>query len=238
MDDPPRLRVVGGEADAEAEQLHPEVAEFVRWFTSWWFTRGLEFPRTKRLRSSVPPEPSPRAVAYVRESTEKQGQGFSPDAQREAIRTFAAENRLALVGEYCDFHSGWKRANARPEFQRPMADAAERRFDCVLVYPSRSTRCSTSTCRSRSRSGRGPAYARRRGRDTSSVRSRGVTCVTPRPQLRTIVLLKVKQAAQLTSPAYDAGASDEVVAARWERHLAEILRRRGRSVEIGPQDRS
>jgi len=40
MDDPPRLRVVGGEADAEP--LHPEVAEFVRWFTSWWLTRGLK----------------------------------------------------------------------------------------------------------------------------------------------------------------------------------------------------
>lgn len=26
----------------EDEQLHPEVAEFVRWFTSWWLTRGLE----------------------------------------------------------------------------------------------------------------------------------------------------------------------------------------------------
>src|SRR6266545_4083151 len=81
--------------------------------------------RPKRRRSSVPPEPSPRAVAYVRES---------PDAQREAIRTFAAENGLALVGEYCDFHSGWKRADGRPEFQRLMSDAAERRFDCVLVY--------------------------------------------------------------------------------------------------------
>ena len=82
----------------------------------------------------MPPEPSPRAVAYVRESTEEQGQGFSPDAQREAIRTFAAENGLALVAEYCDFHSGWKRADGRPEFQRLMSDAAERRFDCVLVY--------------------------------------------------------------------------------------------------------
>src|SRR6266568_1304522 len=90
--------------------------------------------RRKKSRSRVPPEPSPRAVAYVRESTEEQGQGFSPDAQREAIRTFAAENGLALVGEYCDFHSGWKRADGRPEFQRLMSDAAERRFDCVLVY--------------------------------------------------------------------------------------------------------
>jgi len=42
MDDPPRLRVIGGPADAEDKQLHPEVAEFVRWFTSWWLTRGLE----------------------------------------------------------------------------------------------------------------------------------------------------------------------------------------------------
>ena len=42
MDDPPRLRVIGGPADAEDKQLHPEVAEFVRRFTSWWLTRGLE----------------------------------------------------------------------------------------------------------------------------------------------------------------------------------------------------
>jgi hypothetical protein len=38
MDDPPTLRVLGGQADAEDEQLHPEVAEFVRWFTSWCST--------------------------------------------------------------------------------------------------------------------------------------------------------------------------------------------------------
>jgi hypothetical protein len=42
MDDPSRLRVVGGEVDAEVKQLHSEVAEFVRWFTTWWLTRGLE----------------------------------------------------------------------------------------------------------------------------------------------------------------------------------------------------
>lgn len=35
--------------------------------------------------------PKPRAVANIRESTEEQGQGFSPDAQREQIRKFAAE---------------------------------------------------------------------------------------------------------------------------------------------------
>ena len=70
----------------------------------------------------------------MRESTEEQGQGFSPDAQRQAIAKFAAENDLTIVGEYCDFHSGWRKADGRPEFQRLMADAAERRFDVVLVF--------------------------------------------------------------------------------------------------------
>jgi len=42
MDDPLRPEVIGGQADAEEAQLHPEVAEFVRWFTSWWLSRGLE----------------------------------------------------------------------------------------------------------------------------------------------------------------------------------------------------
>ncbi len=75
-----------------------------------------------------------RAAAYVRESTEEQGQGFSPDAQRQAIASFAAENALELIGEYCDFHSGWRKSEARPEFQRLMADAADGRFDVVLLY--------------------------------------------------------------------------------------------------------
>ena len=78
--------------------------------------------------------PAARAAAYVRESTEEQGQGFSPDAQRQAVVKFAAENDLTIVGEYCDFHSGWRKADGRPEFQRLMADAAERRFDVVLVF--------------------------------------------------------------------------------------------------------
>jgi site-specific DNA recombinase len=75
-----------------------------------------------------------RAAAYVRETTEERGQGFSPGAQRQAIAAFAAENTLELIGEYCDFHSGWRKSEARPEFQRLMADAADGKFDVVLVY--------------------------------------------------------------------------------------------------------
>ena len=75
-----------------------------------------------------------RAASYVRESTEEQGQGFSPDAQRQAIANFASENELEQIGEYCDFHSGWRKADGRAQFQRLMANAAEGAFDVVLVY--------------------------------------------------------------------------------------------------------
>jgi DNA invertase Pin-like site-specific DNA recombinase len=84
-------------------------------------------------RETMADEPL-RAVAYIRESTEEQGQGFSPNAQRERIREFAPENDLQLIGEYCDFHSGWRKSASRPEFQRLMADAAEGKFDVVLVF--------------------------------------------------------------------------------------------------------
>jgi site-specific DNA recombinase len=86
------------------------------------------------MNSSAEGSPKQRAVAYVRESTEEQGKGFSPDAQRETIRKFAIENDLELIGEYCDFHSGWRKSEARPEFQRLMAEGAEGRFDVVLVF--------------------------------------------------------------------------------------------------------
>jgi hypothetical protein len=43
MDDPPRLQVIEGEANAQDKSVHhPEIVEFVRWFTNWWLTRGLE----------------------------------------------------------------------------------------------------------------------------------------------------------------------------------------------------
>src|SRR4051794_16764058 len=97
-------------------------------------TGGSGAAAGKRSRRNSDESRKARAVAYVRESTEEQGKGFSPDAQREAIRRFADENELELVDDYTDFHSGWKHADARTEFQRLMTDAAERRFEVVLVY--------------------------------------------------------------------------------------------------------
>src|SRR5438046_8818903 len=76
--------------------------------------------RTRRRSVDVPRETKQRAVAYVRESTQEEGHGFSPDAQREAIRQFAAENALAKVRESGDVHSGSPRAAGRPASAPPL----------------------------------------------------------------------------------------------------------------------
>jgi predicted pyridoxine 5'-phosphate oxidase superfamily flavin-nucleotide-binding protein len=69
---------------------------------------------------------------------------------------------------------------------------------------------------------RGLALLAERGYDASPER------------VRTIVLVRVEEAAPLISPAYDAGATEEVVAAHWERHLTDLLERRGASHPPGP----
>ena len=48
-----------------------------------------------------------------------------------------------------------------------------------------------------------------------------------RPErIKTIVLIQVEHAAALVSPAYDAGASEDEVAARWEAHAQELAKSR------------
>lgn len=76
-----------------------------------------------------------RAVGYVRESTEEQGQNWAPHVQRKAIEAYAREQELELVRLYQDFVSG-RAADKRPDFQRLLREAAERRFEVVLVYHS------------------------------------------------------------------------------------------------------
>lgn len=78
-------------------------------------------------------KPTRRAVAYVRESTEEQGRGYSPDGQRQAIARYAADHGLTLGEEYLDFETG-RLADKRPGFQRLIEDAIEHRFACVLVF--------------------------------------------------------------------------------------------------------
>ena len=84
-------------------------------------------------RSAAAPEAARRAVAYVRESTEEQGRGYSPDGQRQAIARYAEQHGFDLMDEYLDFETG-RLAEKRPGFQRLIEDAMEHRFDCVLVF--------------------------------------------------------------------------------------------------------
>ncbi|HEY3866197.1 MAG TPA: recombinase family protein [Solirubrobacteraceae bacterium] len=79
------------------------------------------------------PEQTRRAAAYIRESTEEQGRGYSPDGQRQAVARYAAEHSMTLVEEYIDFETG-RQADKRPDFQRLIEDAMEHRFDVVLVF--------------------------------------------------------------------------------------------------------
>jgi DNA invertase Pin-like site-specific DNA recombinase len=81
----------------------------------------------------MPDKPTRRAVAYVRESTEEQGRGYSPDGQRQAIARYATDHGLTLGEEYLDFETG-RLADKRPGFQRLIEDAMDHRFDCVLVF--------------------------------------------------------------------------------------------------------
>jgi DNA invertase Pin-like site-specific DNA recombinase len=78
-------------------------------------------------------EQARRAVAYIRESTEEQGRGYSPDGQRQAIARYAADNGMRLVEEYLDFETG-RAVEKRSGFQRLIEDGMEHRFEVVLVF--------------------------------------------------------------------------------------------------------
>ena len=75
-DTPPQ----GGARHDHHSSLDPELQAFAQWFADWWLRRGRDLTDPSRMTDSTQ-----RAVAYVRESTEEQGQGFSPDAQRQGI---------------------------------------------------------------------------------------------------------------------------------------------------------
>jgi site-specific DNA recombinase len=71
-------------------------------------------------------------VMYIRESTEEQGKGYSPDAQRKGIKEYAKRHNVKIVGEYLDLLSG--RTDNRPQFQQMIADAEAGKFEAVLVF--------------------------------------------------------------------------------------------------------
>jgi DNA invertase Pin-like site-specific DNA recombinase len=70
-----------------------------------------------------------RVALYARVSTIT---GQDPEMQLRELREYAQHRDLVIVGEYVDHMTGSK--DSRPSLNRMMADAAQRRFDAVLVW--------------------------------------------------------------------------------------------------------
>ena len=75
-----------------------------------------------------------RTAAYVRVSTQEQRlRGYSPDAQRDKLRSYATEHNLKIVEWYEDLGvSGTKPIRKRPELQRMINDAEAGKFDRII----------------------------------------------------------------------------------------------------------
>jgi len=73
-------------------------------------------------------------VGYIRESTEEQDKGFSPDAQEKGIRDYAKKNNIKLKDEfYKDLITGTD-ASKRNDFQRMIEDAMQKKFEVIIVF--------------------------------------------------------------------------------------------------------
>ena len=75
-----------------------------------------------------------RTAAYVRVSSDEQKlRGLSPEAQREALRRYAAEHGLVIVEWYEDLGvSGRKLIRKRPALQQMIKDAEAGNFDRII----------------------------------------------------------------------------------------------------------
>jgi len=71
-----------------------------------------------------------RVALYARVSTTTGQQ--DPEMQLRELREYAKHRDFVIVGEYVDRMSGSK--DSRPGLNRMMADAAQRKFDAVLVW--------------------------------------------------------------------------------------------------------
>ena len=71
-----------------------------------------------------------RVALYARVSTSAGQQ--DPEMQLRELREYARHRELTLVDEYIDRMTGSK--DSRPALNRLMADAAQRKFDVILVW--------------------------------------------------------------------------------------------------------
>ncbi len=73
---------------------------------------------------------------YTRVSTEAQVDGYSLEAQMQALREYAEYRELKIAGEYCDAGISGTTIKGRPAFRQMMADVASQKDDIsfVLVF--------------------------------------------------------------------------------------------------------
>ena len=75
-----------------------------------------------------------RCAAYIRVSTQEQKlHGLSLDAQRDKLKEYAQKNHLKIVEWYEDEGvSGRKLIKKRPELQRMINDAKDKKFERII----------------------------------------------------------------------------------------------------------
>jgi len=89
---------------------------------------------TLSARVKTPLKEKPRVgVLYIRESTEEQDKGFSPQNQENMMRKYAEEHSINVTAVYKDLISGTN-ASKRDDFQRMINDAMLKKFQVILVF--------------------------------------------------------------------------------------------------------
>src|SRR5690625_4856964 len=75
------------------------------------------------------------AAIYARVSTEEQAtDGYSVKAQREALSDYARKHNLNIINEYIDEGKSGKSISGRPQMTKLLKDAAQKKFDTVIIY--------------------------------------------------------------------------------------------------------
>ena len=72
-------------------------------------------------------------VGYIRESTEEQDKGFSPQVQEKSIKEYAKKNNIKIRKFYKDLVSG-RSVKKREDFKVMIDDAMQKSFDTIIVF--------------------------------------------------------------------------------------------------------
>lgn len=86
------------------------------------------------VTQTTPGKNGMRVVGYVRVSSEEQVEGYSLDAQESAIKRYALERGLELVGIYRDEGQSAFGRGDRIQFNRLIRDAGKSHFGAVIVH--------------------------------------------------------------------------------------------------------